>query len=56
MTRYDNTGVRFGAAYDSWAQVVRDADGHIVKVKASSPQGEDGADKLKDKAGQLLQS
>src|SRR5688500_623399 len=37
VSQWDNTGVRFGAKYDSWVLVVRDATGTIVMKKSSSP-------------------
>lgn len=48
VTRYDKTGARFGAAYDSWAIIIRDSEGKLVKAKASSTQWEAHADELKN--------
>lgn len=37
VTQWDNTGVRFGARYDSWALIVKDHAGVVVARKASIP-------------------
>jgi len=37
ITKFDTTGVRFGAKYDGWVLVVRDSTNKVLLRKASSP-------------------
>ena len=47
VTRWDSTDARFGAKYDAWVLVVRDATGKVICKKSSSPTWLPVADRMK---------
>ncbi|MDQ3621332.1 MAG: hypothetical protein M3463_02435 [Verrucomicrobiota bacterium] len=48
ITRWDTTGARFGAKYDSWVLVIRDTTGKVILKKSSSPPWLPVADKMNE--------
>jgi hypothetical protein len=47
VTRWDSTDARFGAKYDAWVLVVRDATDKVICKKSSSPTWLSVADRMK---------
>jgi hypothetical protein len=46
VTKWDKTEAKFGAKYDGWVCVVRDAEGKVIMKKASSNAWLPVADRL----------